>query len=61
MKFVDACADEGKDEKDDARDEVEHAFIGRAKVFFCDEQHCCCRYETDYGGAESAEDVIDEL
>lgn len=61
MKLVDACADEGEDEEDDARNEMEHIVGRRTEVFLRNEKHCRSGYESDYGRTERTEDVIDKL
>ena len=61
VKLVDACADEGEDEEDDARNEMEQIVGWRTEVFLRNEKHCRSGYESDYGRTERTEDVIDKL
>jgi hypothetical protein len=61
VKLVDACADEGEDEEDDARNEMEQIVGWRTEVFLRNEEHCRSGYESDYGRTERTEDVIDKL
>ena len=61
VKLVNACADEGEDEENDARNEMEQIVGWRTKVFLRNEKHCCSGYESNYGRAERTEDVIDKL
>ena len=57
VKLVDACADEGEDEEDDARNEMEQIVGRRTEVFLRNEEHCRSGNESDDGWTERAEDV----
>ena len=61
MQLVESRAEEGKNEKYDAHNEMEHTFGRRTEILLRDKEHGSGGNESDNGRTERAKNVSDEL